>query len=251
MEYVIDNLWNAPTEDLRKGYIFDREAKVFICLLCGRSFEKGVIYPDGEMLLEAEKAVSRHIESDHGGVFCSLIRMGKKYTGLSDVQSTILEAYRNGMGDAEIASMTGIERSTVRNHRFKMREKARQARMFLTLMEMAEAKVPDKDKLIAIHRNARMVDERYVITVEEERKILGKYFRKDGRLDRYPVKAKDQIVVLRKAVTLFEPNRSYSEMEVNHLLESIFEDYAIIRRNLIEHGFMEREPDGSEYRIIL
>lgn len=248
---MTDNLWNARIDDLRKGYVLDRETQAFICLICGRSFEKGVIYPDGDTLLEAEKAVSRHLESDHGGVFGSLIRMGKKYTGLSDVQSTILEAYRNGMGDADIASMAGIERSTVRNHRFKMREKARQARLFLAIMEMAEAKVPDKDKLIPIHRNARMVDERYAITVEEERKILDKYFHKDGRLDRYPVKAKDQIVVLRKTVTLFEPERSYSEKEVNRILEGLFEDYAIIRRNLIEHGFMERKPDGSEYRIIL
>jgi len=251
VQRLIDPFWKARTEDIKKGYVFNEDDDTFVCLICGRSFEKGVIYDYGKVLLEAEKAVSRHIEDEHGGVFNSLIRMGKKYTGLSEIQSTILEAYRNGQGDAEIASKANIERSTVRNHRFKLREKAKQARLFIALMEISEAKVANSEQLVPLHRNARMVDERYVITVEEEKKILGKYFREDGRLYRYPVKAKDQIVVLRKAVTFFEPHRSYSEKEVNSILESIFDDYAIIRRNLIEHGFMERKPDGSEYKIAL
>ena len=47
----------------------------------------------------------------------------------------------------------------------------------------------------------------------------------------------------------FEADRSYSEAEVNELLEALhtFHDPATLRRDLYEHGFFERERDGSRY----
>ena len=250
MNYSGDVFWSAQIEDMVRGYVFRKENAVFLCLICGKSFERGVIYPNGTELLDAEKAICRHIADEHGGVFRSLVEMDRKYTGLSEIQQSILKAFHEGKGDNEIAREMDIEKSTVRNHRFKMREKTKQARIFLALMELAEKKQKENEKLVEMHRNARMVDERYAITMEEEKKLLKKYFREDGKLDRYPIKAKDQIVVLRKVVTLFETGEKYSEKQVNAIIEGIFEDYAILRRNLIEHGFMQRRPDGSEYWIV-
>ncbi len=250
MNYSGDVFWSAKIEDMVKGYVFREENAIFLCLVCGKSFEKGVIYPNGTEFFDAEKAICRHIVDEHGGVFRSLVEMDRKYTGLSEIQQSILKAFHEGKGDNEIAREMGIEKSTVRNHRFKMREKTKQARVFLALMQLVEKEQNQGEKLVEMHRNAQMVDERYAITLEEEKKLLKKYFREDGKLDRYPIKAKDQIVVLRKVVTLFETGKKYSEKEVNSIIEGIFEDYAILRRNLIEHGFMKRKPDGSEYWIV-
>lgn len=250
MKYSSGIFWSAQIEDLVRGYIFQEESGSYVCLLCGRSYEKGVIYPHDKDLFDAEKAVRCHILNEHGGVFKSLIEMDKKYTGLSDIQQSILGAFYQGKGDQEIAGEMGIEKSTVRNHRFKLREKAKQARFFLVLMELVEKSQNQGERFVEMHRNARMVDERYAITMEEEKKLIKKYFQSDGRLDRYPVKAKDQIVILRKAVTLFESGVKYTEKEVNHILEGLFEDYAILRRNLIEYGFMKRKADGSSYWIV-
>lgn len=58
-------------------------------------------------------------------------------TGLSDVQKRVLELFYQGAADAEIQAELGFgSTSTVRNHRFQLKEKERQARVFLALMEL-------------------------------------------------------------------------------------------------------------------
>lgn len=41
----------------------------------------------------------------------------------------------------------------------------------------------------------------------------------------------------------------YSEREVNRILKRIYEDYANLRRALIEYGFIDRTNDGSSYWV--
>jgi hypothetical protein len=55
--------------------------------------------------------------------------------------------------------------------------------------------------------------------------------------------------VLREIVNRFDKERSYNEKEVNEVLKPVFDDFATIRRYLIEYGFMERNPDGSCYQV--
>ena len=63
----------------------------------------------------------------------------------------------------------GIAPSTVRNHRFKLREKEKQAKLFLALMESLEQETKSKIEksslgvIKEIHPSATMVDERYNI----------------------------------------------------------------------------------------
>ncbi|HPI98018.1 MAG TPA: DUF2087 domain-containing protein [Synergistales bacterium] len=242
--------WKAEMEDLKRGFVEDDETGLVTCLLCGKIFEKGVIYPIGDKLFDAPRAMEEHISRDHNSVFENLLALDRKFTGLSHSQRELLSHLYNNRNDAEIARRMGIERSTVRNHRFKLKEKQRQARIFLAIMEILDSSGDMNERIAEIHKNARMVDERYDITEAEKNRILRKYFR-EGRMDRYPLKAKDQVVVLREAVKLFDPRKIYSEKEVNAILEGLFGDYAILRRNLVEYGFMARNPDGSGYRVIL
>jgi hypothetical protein len=53
--------------------------------------------------------------------------------------------------------------------------------------------------------------------------------------------------VLRHIAKRFVREQLYTEREVNALIENVYEDYAIIRRFLIEYGFMDRKDDGSQY----
>ena len=57
-------------------------------------------------------------------------------TGISEIQQSVIEAMGEGLSDKEIAERQKISASTVRNHRFKLREKERQARAFLAMMEL-------------------------------------------------------------------------------------------------------------------
>ena len=49
--------------------------------------------------------------------------------------------------------------------------------------------------------------------------------------------------MLLEVLTRFEPGRDYSEKEVNEVLRGVHEDVAYLRRELVEHHYLER-ADG-------
>lgn len=246
--------WNATVEELSKGYIYNDLTDEYVCLLCNEGFENGMIYSMDGLLYEAKKAVVRHIENTHISVFDYLIQMDKKYTGLSEHQKVLLQYFKKGLSDKGIVKeLNGGSPSTIRNHRFKLKEKEKQAKVFLTLMNLLHDSSDQKREyqFVDFHKEAKMVDERYVITETEKAKVLSTYFKEglDGKLDTFPSKEKRKLIVLQNIITRFERNKTYSEKEVNEILKSIYNDYATIRRYLIEYGFMNRNKDCTEYRV--
>jgi DNA-binding MarR family transcriptional regulator len=79
-----------------------------------------------------------------------------------------------------------------------------------------------------------------------EKKVLLDYTF-NGRLKRLPMKEKKWLVVLRWLATRFKTGRHYTEKEVNAILTEIHPDYAVLRRNLVDYGFMRRERGGGDY----
>ena len=79
-----------------------------------------------------------------------------------------------------------------------------------------------------------------------DKKVL-RDFTLNGRLTQFPTKEKKWLVVLRWLATRFEAGKRYTEKEVNAILTPIHEDYATMRRNLVEYGFMRRERGGGNY----
>ena len=73
----------------------------------------------------------------------------------------------------------------------------------------------------------------------------------DGRVKQLPVPNRTKIPVLEYLAGKFEPGRTYTEKEVNAILSAwhTFGDYYILRRLLIDHGMLERVPDGSRYWV--
>jgi hypothetical protein len=72
-----------------------------------------------------------------------------------------------------------------------------------------------------------------------------------GRLVQWPVRQKVQRMAAAHLATRFEPGREYTEREVNERLLDVhtFGDWALLRRVLCDWRFMERESDGSRYRL--
>ena len=72
-----------------------------------------------------------------------------------------------------------------------------------------------------------------------------------GRLTRWPTKQKVQKQAIALLASRFEPGREYHEREVNELLRTwhAFEDWAILRRAMFDWRFLDREADGSRYRL--
>lgn len=71
-----------------------------------------------------------------------------------------------------------------------------------------------------------------------------------GRLAQWPARRRLQLVVLPWLASWFERGRDYHEREVNDRLREAhtFGDWALLRRELVDGGYLEREADGSRYR---
>ncbi|HBV96345.1 MAG: transcriptional regulator [Peptococcaceae bacterium BICA1-7] len=245
---ISDLFWTASPEELKKGYV--EEGEHYICLLCGKKIEKGIIYPGDGILYEAVRYMSVHIDQAHKSVFECLVQLDKRLTGLTDHQKSMLQLFYQGKSDGEVQREMGIgSASTIRNHRFVLKEKERQAKIFLVLMELLKDKNKRSPGFVPPHKTARMIDDRYNITQEESGKILKKYFPEgtDGHLTTLDMKEKNKLIVLREIVKRFETKKYYSEKEVNAILKSAYEDFATLRRYLIEYGFLDRKADGSQY----
>ena len=72
-----------------------------------------------------------------------------------------------------------------------------------------------------------------------------------GRLTQWPARYKVQRMAVALVAARLEPGREYAEKELNFLLMDghTFADWALLRRSLVDWGFMTREPDGSRYRL--
>lgn len=67
------------------------------------------------------------------------------------------------------------------------------------------------------------------------------------RLRVIPHKKKDKIEALKEVSAQFEENQFYSEREVNQVLETIYDDFPLLRRNLIDFNFLCRDRNGYVY----
>lgn len=245
--------WSSSIEEVKNGYIEDKDE--YKCLICGENFTKGRIYEVKSLLYDAKKATEFHIEEKHISMLDYLVNMNSSFTGITDVQKDLINMFYSGLSDKEISEKIGIAQSTIRNHRYKLREKEKQSKIFLAMMELLNEKTDkkinnlDKRSLCDAHKSAKSVDDRFNITDKEKEKVKETYFNEDGFLKSYPAREKKKIIVLEEIVKNFNKDRKYSEKEINRILKRIYEDYASIRRALIEYGYLERNNDCSEYWI--
>lgn len=75
---------------------------------------------------------------------------------------------------------------------------------------------------------------------EDEEAVLRTFFR-DGRLTEIPAKESKRRIVLERIALEFEAGVRYDEKTVNVIVGRFFNDYAAIRRYLVDEGFLSRE----------
>lgn len=256
------NFWEATVEELKAGFYYNKSKKAYVCLICEKSFKKGIVYPVCDVLHTAKGAVSAHIENNHGDIFEFFLAMGKVYTGLTENQRELMRFFYQGLTDREIVDKTNAtSTSTIRNQRFALREKYKQAKIIVAMTELLEErrnnmkneKQSQNETLVDFHRTATMIDERYAITSAEKEEVLSRYFDSENRLiiKTFPAKEKKKIIILQHLAEEFEHGKKYTEKEVNAIIENFYEDIPTIRRYLIEYGFLDREKDGRAYWLKL
>ena len=236
-------LTQASVSDLKRGYVFAAAQDRFHCLCCGFKTEPGQIYRSADAYYDAEKFMRIHIETEHGSPLQILLQLDKRWTGLTELQTQLISLFSDGVNDQEITSQLGTGSvSTIRNHRFFLREKLKQAKCFLAIGELMEE--------LSQTKSTAPVAKKAVSVSAAEQKILAIYFPQgiEGPLATYPGREKRRLLVLRQLAERFSLDRTYNEKEVNAILSAAFEDHVLLRRHLIDYGFLSRRPDGSEYR---
>lgn len=239
-------LFEATIEELKLG--FRREGRRRLCLCCGFETEAGLVYAAEGRFYEAERYMEAHIEEEHGGMLGFLLALDRSATGLTGTHKRLLELSAQGLSDDQLQKEMGIgSSSTIRNHRFALREKERQARLFLAVMELmaaqgAKAAPAGGGSGVAAGAAGNPKE-------KHGREELASLFPlgTDGPLSRYPSRSKPLKLVLDVITERFAYGESYTEQQVNNLLEPVYADYALLRRSLVDYGYLERKKDGSEY----
>lgn len=72
-------------------------------------------------------------------------------------------------------------------------------------------------------------------------------FLRDGRLTRLPATRSKRLVVLDHVAKVFEIGRRYPEREVDAMMRVFHDDYAALRRHLVDEGFLSR-ASGEYWR---
>lgn len=105
----------------------------------------------------------------------------------------------------------------------------------------------DSFQRAARQANTRPTSTEFAEAPDDTRKVL-RAFVVDGRLQSMPVAASKKLVILDWLAQDFEPGRTYSEKMVNLILGKRHSDTAMLRRYLVDHGFLDR-AEGQYWRI--
>ena len=66
---------------------------------------------------------------------------------------------------------------------------------------------------------------------------------------RWPKKPSDKEAIVKYLATKFELDKTYSEKEINGIIDKyhLFNDIALLRKELVSRKFLARLDDGSKY----
>jgi biotin operon repressor len=141
----------------------------------------------------------------------------------------------------ELASALDISEPTVSHHLAKLK-----AHGLLVVRPEGTRRLHrlDKDRLETLLQNlpeqALRIARGGVDDETFERKVLSSYF-EGGRLKQIPYRQKKLHVVLRRLVQEFDYEALYTEKQVSEILARFNEDFATLRRELINFRYMARE----------
>ena len=140
----------------------------------------------------------------------------------------------------ELATILGLKPATISHHLAKLSEagllESRRDQYYQTYSLTDDAFKKTVGEMVSLPQRGlkkRVEEDAY------RAKVL-KVFLKHGRLKQIPAQMKKRQIILAKLVEEFEPDRTYTEIEVNRILVEFHEDVATLRREMIGFGMMKR-----------
>jgi biotin operon repressor len=149
----------------------------------------------------------------------------------------------------ELAALLNLKPSTVSHHLAKLAQVglvSARTESYYNVYQLDEKALESRSRDLFSQENlaASIVD---VDADAYDHKVIADFSRKDGSLKTIPAQRKKLEAILRHIVKAFEPNKKYSEKQVNEILGRYHEDTASLRRELVGNKLMKREGGGGDY----
>ena len=79
-----------------------------------------------------------------------------------------------------------------------------------------------------------------------------KFLNDQGLVASWPSKQANKKLVIAYLADKFDIDKTYHELEINKILKQwhTFSDWPLLRRSLIDYGYLTRNRDGTEYRRV-
>lgn len=104
--------------------------------------------------------------------------------------------------------------------------------------------------------NTRALDRSLKDIIKENREINVNAFKKevidecflDGKLLALPVQIKKREVVLGEICKKFKKNKIYSDREVHLIISDIFDEFILVKNEMIKYGYLQRIENGLKVK---
>jgi predicted transcriptional regulator len=147
----------------------------------------------------------------------------------------------------QLASQLGLSSPTVSHHLARLSEAglvSARAESYYSIYSLETSALEDMSREMLKRENlpALAAD---VDVDAYDRKVINEFVTSDGRIKAFPVQLKKMEVLLKYAAKSFEADTRYTEKQVNEILKTYNEDFATLRRELIDAKYLAR--DHGEY----
>lgn len=152
----------------------------------------------------------------------------------------------------QIAEMLGVGSSTVSHHLSRLSKAglvSARAESYYNVYHLNEERLESLSKELLSKETLPEVTSTIDLDAYDS-KVVRNYTHPDGTIKVIPLQQKKLLAILKYVVRDFEFDRQYSEKEVNQILENYHEDYAFLRRELVDFHFLDREGNGRVYWLL-
>lgn len=241
------NLVDLTLTEIEQGW--HETDTAYVCNACGATFAKDQVFPEDDKFYPAATMIRRHLTTEHPHAVADLIQTDNKYNTLTAKQRDLLLSFAQGQKDAAIAEQMGVAAATVRHQKFTFREKAKQAKLYLAIYEQVFSQPTTADQLVTLPDQKGQKDDRFAITTDEYEQLVAKYFTSTAplKLARWPKHQKAILAILKRISQTIPATQHFTEQGLTAKLKPIYADYPLLRRYLVDYGFLNRTASGSDY----
>jgi DNA-binding CsgD family transcriptional regulator len=209
---------------------FHREQNMWHCNYC-----------EVKVRIDQRAQIVEHLTIAHQSALDALLAAG----GLTENQQQLMQAFAAGHSDKQIAADQGVTASTIRQQKYRFRQKAAQSRLFLAQYQAVFGE-NDPVELLSVPKPAQNM----AITVDQYEQVLAKnidFSSAHPKLKHWPKPEAARVCLCARIVEDFAIDRQYTLNETNAILDAWYPDHSLLARYLVDFSFMQRTADGRQY----